>query len=479
LKPATIRIQEGREVRTAVDEPKYLSLEVPRKIALALLFILLFLLPALSYAAGPPSAVETPGHWISRAGDPDEPVLSPEEVRGFNLATIGAMDQMADLRSFPDTLPGEKVFEWIWMDLLADPGKRYDSKGLALSEDFFIDLVRNMDLYGIGEEVKVRFGVVTGRADMRGLPTHEAVLSKPDRGGFDSIQYSSLYPPARVILLHTSEDGEWGFFQAETLRGWLRMDQVALAERDLVLRAEDEEFLVVTGNRVKVYRDRALENSAAEVAMGGVLDISARAEQGSPWTVRFPERGPGGALAWTEGYVHPGSEVHVGYLPYTRSNIITQAFKMLGEEYGWGGIKGLRDCSLFIQDIFATVGVKLPRNSRQQGVTGEVLAHMDAGGAREDVSLALNGSDPGITLLTLDGHVMLYLGDSGGKPYVIHQIFGYADRGGLKRVGKVAVTGLDLGSRSAIGSMKLRLRGVTRVTIPGEYRIKTAIDKQA
>lgn len=462
-----------------MNEPKYLSLEVPRKVALAILFILLFLLPALSYAAGTPRMINNPGHWISKIGSPGETVLSPEEVRAFNTATIGAVDQMAELRSVPDTIPGEKVFEWIWTDFLVNPGKRYDSKGRKLPESFFADLVRNMDLDGIANEVAVRFGVVTERADMRGLPTHEAILSKPNREGFDSIQYSSLYPPARVLLLHTSEDGEWGFFQAETLRGWLRMDKVAFGERNFVLPADNEEFLVVTGNRVSVYGDSALEKIRAEVVMGGVLAISAQAEGNSPWAVRFPERRQDGSLYWTNGYIHPDAEVHPGYLPYTRSNIIRQAFKMLGEEYGWGGRRGLRDCSLFIQDIFATVGVKLPRNSRQQGVTGEVLAHLDIGGAREDVALALRGSDPGITLLTLEGHVMLYLGESGGKPYVIHQIFGYADRGGMRRVGKVAVTGLDLGSRSSIGSMKLRLRGVTRMTIPEEYRIKTAIDKQA
>ncbi|MCL4874882.1 SH3 domain-containing protein [bacterium] len=466
-------------MQSAVNEPKYLSLEVPRKIALALLFILLFLLPALSYAAMAPRGMDNPGHWISRMGTPDEIVLTPEEVRAFNIAAMGVTDQMADLRSMPDTLPGETVFEWIWTDFLADPGKKYDSKGRKLPESFFIDLVRNINLDGIGNEVKVRHGVVAERADMRGLPTYEAVLSKPGREGFDSIQYSSLYPPARVLLLHTSEDGEWGFFQAETLRGWLRMDKVAFGERNAVMSAGDEEFLVVTGNRVRVYGDSALEKPMAEVVMGGVLAVSTPAEGNFPWTVRFPERRKDGSLSWIDGYIKPDAEVSLGYLPYTRSNIIRQAFKMLGEEYGWGGRSGLRDCSLFIQDIFATVGVKLPRNSRQQGVTGEVLAHLNTGSAREDVALALRGSDPGVTLLTLDGHVMLYLGQSGGKPYVIHQIFGYADRGGMRRVGRVAVTGLDLGSRSPIGSMKLRLRGVTRMTIPEEFRIKTALDKQA
>ncbi|MBE7415763.1 MAG: hypothetical protein HS130_11260 [Deltaproteobacteria bacterium] len=49
---------------------------------------------------------------------------------------MGVTDQMADLRSMPDTLPGETVFEWIWTDFLADPGKKYDSKGRKLRRAF-------------------------------------------------------------------------------------------------------------------------------------------------------------------------------------------------------------------------------------------------------------------------------------------------------------------------------------------------------
>ncbi|MBI2400762.1 MAG: hypothetical protein HYV23_06875 [Deltaproteobacteria bacterium] len=91
----------------------------------------------------------------------------------------------------------------------------------------------------------------------------------------------------------------------------------------------------------------------------------------------------------------------------------------------------------------------------------------------------MRSADPGITLLTLNGHVMLHIGDLKGKPYVIHQIFGYNDGRRMKLINKTAVTGLDLGRRSRAGSFKKRLKSVTEVTIPGERRAEVITDKSA
>lgn len=458
----------------AGTEVKYLNLDIPRKIAFVILFLLLFLLPALSYAG--PSGKASPSYWIKRLQKPDEVVLSAGQIKLFNDLTTDGVDGMADFDSMPDIISGNRIFEWMWLDLLVDPLGKYDSRGRALPEGFFEELAWNMDFEDIPDEVEVRFGVITERADVRGLPTDAALLPKPGRDGFDMIQYSSLYPAERVALLHVSRDGEWGFFQTGTFRGWIRMEKVAFGEREDVLEEDGGPFVVVTGSKVKVYGDRAMKTIAGEAAMGRVLYLTAKKTGKSPWVVRFPVRDGNGRLGWKEAYIHHMSDVHEGYLPYTRRNIIKQAFKMLGEEYGWGGRDGLRDCSLFIQDVFATVGLKLPRNSRYQGLSGDVMAHRDDYGTMEEVALALKHADPATTLLTLRGHVMLHIGDVKGKPFVIHQIFGYADRKGMKRIGKVAVTGLDLGSRSSTGPMKDRLRGITRVTVPARYGSPETVD---
>lgn len=456
------------------NEAKYLNLDIPRKIIIGLLFALLFLIPVLSYAAQP---INNPEFWIKKLKNPDESVLSADEIQTLNAIIIDNIDHMTDIESMPDIITGDRVFEWLWIGFLLNPGVRYDASGQKLSEEFLDDVAYNMGLDIIADESEIKFGVVVARGDIRALPTDTAMLAAR-RAGFDTIQYTSAHPSEPVALLHTSRDGEWGFFQTSTLRGWMRMDRVAFGNREDII-SRDEDFLVVTGSRVKVYRDAKLKEQLEQVKMGALLRYDDSRKGKEPWRVLFPEKGPSGELVWTEAYLSPKADVHKGYLSYTRRNIITQAFKMLGEEYGWGGKEGRRDCSLFIKDLFATVGLNLPRNSRQQGSTGDIKASSAEARSYSEISKALKSADPGITLLTLNGHVMLHIGDLKGKPYVIHQIFGYNDGRRMKLINKTAVTGLDLGKRSRAGSFKKRLKSVTEVTIPGERRAQATTDKSA
>ena len=57
------------------------------------------------------------------------------------------------------------------------------------------------------------------------------------------------------------------------------------------------------------------------------------------------------------------ADVSVGYLPYTRRNIVAQAFKLLGDRHGWSGQNESRDASGLSMDVFASFGIRLPRNS--------------------------------------------------------------------------------------------------------------------
>lgn len=452
----------------AVDsQEKFIDREIVKKVLIYLFFLFLLIAPALSYAS---SGVNTPSYWIKKLKSPDEIVLARDEIGALNRMTLDKIDQMADIGSMPDYISGERVFVWLWVEFLLNPGARYDSKGRRITDEFYDGIAYNMNLEDLDEMKEVRFGVVVDRADIRALPTDEAMLSKPGRDEFDTIQYTSVYAPEEVALLHTSRDGQWGFFQTPALRGWMRLENVAFGDRELT--GPGSEFIVVTASKLKVFSDKGMKETLGTVPMGSVLSLSGEGQGAgkSPWAVRFPQKDGDGRLVWVEGYISRKADVNQGYLPYTRRNVIKQAFKMLGEGYGWGGRDGKRDCSLFIKDLFSTMGMRLPRNSRQQGATGDVKARIEDFDSRADLKKALMNSDPGITLITINGHIMLHIGAVKGKPYVIHQIFGYKDGRRMKVINKVAVTGLDLGKRSRSGSFKNRLRSITELTIPVDYR---------
>jgi hypothetical protein len=106
-------------------------------------------------------------------------------------------------------------------------------------------------------------------------------------------------------------------------------------------------------------------------------------------------------------------------LPFTRANILRQAFKFLGERYGWGGDYGTRDCSAFVSAVFASMWVVLPRNTGDQA-RNRVFDHTHVSATTDRAALVrdLQAGD----LVYLPGHVMLVIGRIGDEPYVIHDI---------------------------------------------------------
>lgn len=439
-------------------------------VASALLVLLLAVISPSLCVARPNHNIDSASYWISRLESPDRVLLSRQEIEGLNRDTLKKIGQMAEVWRMPDAVSGDELRGWLLYDPVSvDVSvKRYDSRGRRIRERFFEELALNLDLDGVEEYNRVRFGVVTAEADVRALPTGEAVLKRPGRTGFDTLQYSSVFPAEPVALLHTSLDKRWGFFQTPTVRGWIRLDKVAFGTRGDATPPSDKPFLTVTGSLVKVYGDRALKTPAGAVDMGTVLYLSREdGEEGAgPWAIRFPRRGPNGELVWTEAYMSRRASVHPGYLPYTSSNVIRQAFRMIGEGYGWGGKGGRRDCSEFIKDIFLPFGIRLPRNSRDQGYSGNVMARLDGAHSKVVLAAALKTATPGITLVTLKRHVMLHIGSLSGKQYVIHQVSGYWDGKRFKSLNRVVVSSLELGGRSKAGPLKDRITSVTEVLNP-------------
>jgi cell wall-associated NlpC family hydrolase len=50
----------------------------------------------------------------------------------------------------------------------------------------------------------------------------------------------------------------------------------------------------------------------------------------------------------------------------TPGGILRQAFKFLGERYGWGQGYAGRDCSGFVSEVYRSFGVDLTRNTGDQ-----------------------------------------------------------------------------------------------------------------
>ena len=159
--------------------------------------------------------------------------------------------------------------------------------------------------------------------------------------------------------------------------------------------------------------------------------------------------------------------------PFTRRELLTEAFSVLDEPYGWGGKGGGYDCSRFLLDVFGSFGIELPRHSARQALAGTFSVDVSSVGDLNEKRLLLEAAaHRGIVLLHFPGHIMLYLGTSNeGVPMAIHAFSEYLtpcvglDLETVNRVDRVAVSDLSLGVGS---SRRDFLSRITRITVLGK-----------
>ena len=223
-----------------------------------------------------------------------------------------------------------------------------------------------------------------------------------------------MIPPEPVLVLHYNEKRNFIYVQMRNYRGWLPAKGVALTDRDTWLKYVcPDKFAIITGKLLLLNADKA----QLAFQMGSRIPTEGK-------NLLLPQRDANGNLKIVKSYAIYGDALHAGYLPYTTNNLIKQAFKFLGNPYGWGGLQDSVDCSSFVADVYRTVGVELPRNADEQeeAYTGNAM-NLSAYDGNEKLK-TLNNLPTGSALF-MPNHVMLYLGSIKDRPYIIHALGSY------------------------------------------------------
>jgi cell wall-associated NlpC family hydrolase len=270
---------------------------------------------------------------------------------------------------------------------------------------------------------------------MRTWPTKDIVFKTQETFDLDRFQENGLFPADAVAVLHESADGQWYFVQSYNYAAWVQKDKIVIGDRDQIVQYCDaENFLIVAGGKVTTnFNPKDAAISELQLDMGVRLplldpDTIERSIDGqnpkSSYPVLLPARGEHGELKFRTALIARNQDVCVGYMPFTRRNILHQSFKFLGERYGWGHSYNARDCSGLVMEVYKTFGILLPRNSAQQRKSpiGN-NTYFSAGDSADEKLKILASCDVG-DLLYCPGHVMLYIGDIDDEPYVIHSLFG-------------------------------------------------------
>lgn len=363
--------------------------------------------------------------WVGTLQKPNAVIMNGNQIKRYNKEMLSKLPNINyDFKKFPKTIVNKDLQKLLQANELPVGYV----KGQKMSLDFRWRTLNNMNLAAVQTKNSVRWGIAVRRSSLRLYPTADGIFDEPNDTEFDSLQSTILNPGEAVVILHKSTDNQWLFVQSNTYRGWMLAADVAeTSYKEWSKWQNPKVFLVVVAAKLNIQTDA--ENLLVE--MGSHLPVLGK--QDDRYIVKLPKRQEDGQVCFTEVAVPADENVNLGDLPYTRANIVKQAFKFYGQPYGWGGLNDSVDCSSFTMDIYRCFGFMMPRDADTQEVgVGKVWAVTPA-----NVESLLNKALPGATL-HMDGHVMLYLGRIGDSYYVINSLGSYGDNSNVGRDGLLA-----------------------------------------
>lgn len=418
-------------------------------------------------------------YWIDKLGPAAErPWRSAEQIARQNAALVRDEDSMRDVADIGRTLHGETVAAWIRALSRTPDAPRYDRTGRQLPPGFFRTLETNLALDAIAPTQPTGFGLVVRRADLRAFPDDTPVFSRAGETNIDRFQESALFPGDAVAVAHASADGDWLFVISDRYMAWIARDAVAIGDYATVMGYHaDGPALTVTGATVRtVHTPERPELSELQLDMGVRVPLYPDWPADQPvngqhpafgHVVQLPVRQADGSLQLAPALVPRSADVAPAPLALTPANTLRQAFKFLGERYGWGHMFNARDCSGFLSEIFRSMGVQIPRNTSRQSVSPALDKTLfDAQTPHHERLAAIAALEVG-DLVFVPGHVMMVIGRDNGLTYVIHDTAGinYLRDGALVRMDLqgVAVTPLEPLMSNAQDSTIDRITSIVRL----------------
>ncbi len=376
--------------------------------------------------------------WIDQQKSPDTIIMNEKKIEQFNNDTAYEKKTLTYFQDIPTEYDGA----WIKMtiEVMFNGLKnrtKYFEDGQKISNDFYSKIKEEMYLDVLyGNPKPTRYALTVNYTNQKIIPSTLALLKEEKQIHFDRNQNSALDIGTPLAILHGTSDGLWYYGIGPTSSGWVESKNIAFGERDEIANyLHTEEFIITTSAKNPLMiKGHYHDYTRMGVRLPYVMNID------DMTMVLIPSRNNEGKLVLSNATIKTDN-THKGYLPYTPRTVLTQAFKFLNAPYGWGGMYGEQDCSKFLQQVYATTGVLLPRNSTSQSNVGSSIVELSGLTNSSKIELLNSVATIGSTLLHLDGHIVLYLGEYKGEPYIIHTVWGESEE--HFALGRTAVTSLN------------------------------------
>ena len=372
-------------------------------------------------------------YWIKEGHD--KVLMTKEQIAEFNKTNRGvikASDKtiLPHPEDYEETLDGKILKIFLNDNVKAvpkDPSKYYLS-GKPTTKEYWNKLVALSNMDGVPEKIKVRYAFTTKRMTLRQFPTEDRVFENTSDHYYDALIFSECMPYMPVVVLHESTDGKYLYVVFDSFAAWVKKEAVAFCKDkdDWLARQNPGQWLVVTAREIRLGNDPySSKTSNLVLPMGTRMElvpankapksIHQRTTYGD-YVVKVPTRAKDGSIKDEYVQIPVSDDVNVGFLPLTPANIVRQAFKLQGDRYGWGGDLQANDCTGITREIYRCFGILLKRTGQS---TSKDIYKVDMSKMSDKKKLEIiKNLAPG-SLISMPGHMMIYLGTVNGKPYVI------------------------------------------------------------
>lgn len=371
--------------------------------------------------------------WQTKLTNADTLLLSSEQIAKRNQHTFKQQSELYQLQNLPAHYSKNELTAIL--QAVSSPPKtpRFYTDGAEITALQWQGYKTLLAQEKIKPQNAVQYGLVVKRTALRAFPTDDRVFNAELNTDLDRFSETALFVADAVAVLHQSLDNHWLLVRSYNYTGWVKATDIAMGSKEQVFAyTAKAPFLVMTGAKVRTAYNPEIEAiSELQLDMGIRLPELSAAQTGfkvhgqnpaASFIVQLPLRRSDGSLDFTAALIPRAEDVHQGYLPFTANTIVAQAFKFLGERYGWGHDYNGRDCTGFISEIYRSFGFLMPRNSGQQGNgTYGINVRFDNQSSQADKLSAIKHAKVG-DLLYFPGHVSMYLGTVNGEPFMIHDV---------------------------------------------------------
>ncbi len=375
-----------------------------------------------------------PSYWTDKKDNTDTILMTLDEIDELNQKIISAQDTgMYDLLQMDESYDADKVKSELAAAEITEKDL-YKGGKLLDKDQYFNEIFTAIEETGFSGKQTAGYGICVSRTDVKQWPEADVIGYSEDDTDDEFINTSlNVNEPFLIYAKCDLNDKTYYWGYNTTYSGWVESENIAICQsRDEWLEAwqinlKEDDFLVVTQDKITLETSvNVPEISETSLMLGTILKLVPETEipevigERGVWNnyiVYLPTRNTDGTYQKTCAEISQHYSVSIGFVDMTQENIAQIAFSCLGNRYGWGGMLGSLDCSLYTRSLYRCFGLELPRDTGNQMVTPEKAVDISEM-SDEEKSDVLKDLPVG-SLLYFPGHAMIYLGTEDDLAYVI------------------------------------------------------------